>query len=256
MPTTIIQPGQVSAPQSLAPGVLVTVTPGSGASAFVEYTTGSPIDLVNGTATWSPWPRGTVSSTAAALANKQGFVRVTATGGSVVLDVNFYPTNQQLAPYATDWNGQKALSVQAQSAVSASVTGTATETTLATVALPANAVAINGRLRLRSYFSVTSNTDTKTLRVRIGSAIVTLGVINGAGTYVILDADLMNVGGGQIAYVQSWIGANSYPGVVASTGGLASVDLTQAQSLTITGQLGTTTDTIQLLGYSVEVLNP
>lgn len=146
--------------------------------------------------------------------------------------------------------------ILAQSAVPASVTATATETTLATIALAAGLVAPNGRVRLRSYFVITSNTDTKTLRVRIGSAIVTLAVINGPGAYVILDADLMNVGGGQIAYVQSWIGANSYPGVVASTGGVASVDLTQAQSLTITGQLGTTTDTIQLLAYSAEVLNP
>jgi hypothetical protein len=36
----------------------------------------------------------------------------------------------------------------------------------------------------------------------------------------------------------------------------ATIDMTQAQNLTITAQLGLSTDTITLVNYTVELLNP
>jgi hypothetical protein len=147
--------------------------------------------------------------------------------------------------------------VLAQSAVPSSVTGTATETVLGTVVIPANAVAINGRVRLRSYWSCTANADSKTLRIRIAGATgIGSGSITSTGVaYTLVDADFINRGSGNIQYIQLAYnnGASSAGG---ASGGQLAIDLTQAQSLTLTGQLGTTTDTITLLGYSVEVLNP
>src|SRR5688500_6060251 len=64
--------------------------------------------------------------------------------------------------------------VLAQSAVAASHTGNTTETTLATVTVPANAIGANGRLRVTSLWSHTNSANSKTLRVRFGGAAGTI----------------------------------------------------------------------------------
>jgi hypothetical protein len=147
--------------------------------------------------------------------------------------------------------------VLAQSGTPASVTGTTAETVLATVVIPAKAVATNGRVRLRSYWGCTANTDSKTLRIRIAGATgIGSGSINSSGiAYTVIDADFINQGSGNIQYVQL-VANNGALSAGGASGGQLAIDMTQAQSLTLTGQLGTSTDTITLLGYSVEVLNP
>src|SRR5213079_2421852 len=58
--------------------------------------------------------------------------------------------------------GLKAAGVLAQSAVAASVTGTLTETVLATIAIPAGAMGVNGAIRVTALWSYTNSADTKT----------------------------------------------------------------------------------------------
>lgn len=259
MTTTTIAAGQRSGVHTIAPGVVVTATPAAGASAIVEYTTSAASDITNNVATWKTWPNGTVTSLSAALCNKRGFVRATAIGGAVVLDTNFGPTNEQLAPYETDWGGLlgvsgggvglKSAGVLAQSAVPASVTGTVAETTLATIVVPANAMGLNGSLRISLFASNTNNANNKTLNVRFGgvqlaSAIRTT-TLNQGQYFIILNRGAAN---SQIWY-QLAQGAGLSEAVV-------SVDTTQTQNLTITGTLANAADTFTVETYTVEILSP
>lgn len=259
MTTIIVPAGQVSAPQAVAPGVVVTATPATGGTAFVEYTLGSLADIQNGVATWSAWPKGTVSAQAAYPINKMGFVRCTAAAGAAALDMNFAPSNQQAAQFSLDWGGSLGFSgagvglktpgLLAQSGVPSSVTGTTTETVLATIAIPAGIVGPNGRIRVTMGWSSAASTS-HTLRARLaGTAMMT--VASSSISYV-LQNDIVNQNSQQ-SQVAIPIGVISSGATAQVT---AAADMTQPQSLTITAQPGATTETVTLYWYSVEILNP
>lgn len=84
--------GQVSAPLYTVPGdaanetyrpVSICVSPGSGATALVQFTPDSQAEITADTATWFDWPNGSVTAK-----SFDGFVtpitalRLAATGGS------------------------------------------------------------------------------------------------------------------------------------------------------------------------------
>lgn len=147
--------------------------------------------------------------------------------------------------------------VLAQSAVPASVTGTVAETTLATIMIPAGAMGPSGSLRIRPKVSFSASGTSKIVRVRLGGALVALtdwGSINTAVTIAAL-YDVHNRGA-----MNSQIGVSSFTtGVVGATANgfnLSAIDMTVAQSLTITGQLAAGADTLTLEAYTVEILNP
>lgn len=149
--------------------------------------------------------------------------------------------------------GLKSAGVLAQSAVPASVTGTATETTLATVALPA--LAPNTRARIRAWWSAgANNANTKSVSARLnGSLIATSGGL-ASNLSAVFDVDLLNRGATNVQLSrQGWSGPTG-----VSTGAFSAyaIDTSVVTSLTLTAQLGTTTDTVTLEGYTVEILNP
>ena len=76
MPT--LQPGSTSQAFDVDIGQTVSVTPGSGGTMLVEYTTNSETDIRNGSATWQAWTAGTVSSATSDVAMFPLFARVTA----------------------------------------------------------------------------------------------------------------------------------------------------------------------------------
>lgn len=76
MPT--LQPGSTSQAFDVDIGQTVSVTPGSGGTMLVEYTTNSETDIRNGSATWLAWTAGTVSSATSDVAMFPLFARVTA----------------------------------------------------------------------------------------------------------------------------------------------------------------------------------
>lgn len=76
MPT--LQPGSTSQAFDVDIGQTVSVTPGSGGTMLVEYTTNSETDIRNGSATWQAWTAGTVSSSTSDVAMFPLFARVTA----------------------------------------------------------------------------------------------------------------------------------------------------------------------------------
>lgn len=148
--------------------------------------------------------------------------------------------------------GLKAAGVLAQSAVAASVTNTLTETTLATITIPAGSVNANGgSVRVRAWFSYTNSADNKTMSVKIGGQTVRTA---GRTTQLLQGfvVDFINRGAlnSQMYAIPS---DGTAPGLAT-----AAVDMSAAQNVTLTGQIGAnaTANTITLEGYTVEILNP
>jgi hypothetical protein len=144
------------------------------------------------------------------------------------------------------------VSVLAQSGVASSVTGTTTETVLATIPIPAGAMTGTGSLRITCR-ATSNNTDTKTLNVRIGGVLVFTQNVNNATSE---NAIIVNaVGATNSQHATATTRSYAY-GTTGSPITTSTVDMTQAQNLTITGTLVTTTDTLTLDHYLVELINP
>lgn len=141
----------------------------------------------------------------------------------------------------------------AQLAVAASVTGTVTETVLATIAIPAGLMGVNGMLRITPLWSVTNNANAKTLMVRLGgTSISTAGAASQATYQNLIILRNRGVANSQVSPVTASTG-NGFNGSAAAT---FAIDTSVAQNLTLTGTLGNAADTITLEGYTVEILNP
>lgn len=76
MPT--LQPGSTSQYFDVDIGQTVSVTPGSGGSMLVEYTTNDEAAIRNGSAVWQAWTAGTVSSATSDVAMFPMYARATA----------------------------------------------------------------------------------------------------------------------------------------------------------------------------------
>lgn len=132
-----------------------------------------------------------------------------------------------------------------------SVTGTTTETTLASVTIPGGTIGPNGLVEVLLGATMTSNTNAKSVRVRLGGTEVQLVVIATAvagfrGSFGITNAGAQNA---QFALTG---GASGY-GVYAAGVNRMAVDTSVDQSLTITVSLASAADTFALESAHVSV---
>lgn len=130
------------------------------------------------------------------------------------------------------------------SSASDSVTGTTdlTESASATVT-----IGKAGKARLSMAFSTTNNANSKTAVVKIGSTVIqTITMDASTDTQ---SAELLIVGMGQTQYT-SPVGLVNCTG---SGGVSTSVDLGAATTISVSLQLGTTTDTIALESWALSV---
>lgn len=166
---------------------------------------------------------------------------VTDVGGGAVLVNN--------GVYWRPVNGRLLL---AQSAVAASVTGTASETTLATVAIPAGVMNTSGSLVVTSLWSVTSSANNKTVRGRLGvSAAYAINLATSTATYhtqwITRNRGVAN------SQVTNMASSTAYA-VSANPVTITSIDTAVAQNYTITCQLANSGETATLEAYSVELV--
>jgi len=103
MPTFSINAGHISRPRVVGAGQIVNVNPAAGATAIVEYTTGTGVDVANNAATWRIWPKGAVTASASDQMNNGGYIRVTAVGGNVSYDIDEQPSTANASGYRMDW---------------------------------------------------------------------------------------------------------------------------------------------------------
>lgn len=103
MATFQINAGHVSRFRAINAGQILTVAPGQGGQAYVEYCLGTMSDAMNVPTSWQPWPSGYVSSSASDMIEKNGFIRVTAIGANVSYTINEHPSAADKAPFLADW---------------------------------------------------------------------------------------------------------------------------------------------------------
>jgi len=142
--------------------------------------------------------------------------------------------------------------VLASSAVAVPLTGTTSETTLATIAVPGHALGANGILRVTTLMSNNNSGNTKTLQVKF----------NGTAYWAVAPTTTLTARGqGQIANrnaTNSQVGGPNGTGGWATASGAAitsSHDTTGNLNITITGTLANSGDNMTLESYVVEILH-
>lgn len=149
--------------------------------------------------------------------------------------------------------GLKSTGTLAQSAVAAPVTGTTSETVLATIPIPANSLGVNGTLRITTLWTITSSANNKTLRVKLGGTpFLDIAMTTTASAHFQTHIRNRGAANSQIGFILGSGFPFSTSGGSPSTG---AVNTATAQNLEITGQLANGTETITLEAYTVELIN-
>jgi len=149
----------------------------------------------------------------------------------------------------------------ASAATGMAVTGTTSETVLATIPIAAGAIGANGILRVTSLWGVTNSANNKILTWRLGaSGNGIAGDIFGQTTQTVVAAmrmqqQVQNRNSTASQVVLSGIGTGGWG---TTTAGIATGtrDTSVALDLVFTGQLANTGETITLHSYTVELLRP
>jgi hypothetical protein len=151
--------------------------------------------------------------------------------------------------------GLKSSGVLAQSAVAASVTGTLTETVLATIAIPAGAIGVNGGIRVTSLWSYTNSADSKSLRSRFNGTNIGTSFSVTTSAQMHHQFTLWNRGAANSQVATTPITA-SY-GTSGNSPATSTIDTSASVSLTLTGQINANagSNTITLESYTVEIMN-
>lgn len=146
----------------------------------------------------------------------------------------------------------------AVSGTASSVTGTLTETTLATITIPANCMGANGALLLDTVWSMTSSGNNKILRGRFSGASGTsyIGLVYTA-TGSARDLRVIQNRNSTSSQISGGLAAKD--GGVGGANGAAvtsSVDTTVDTTILLQGTLANTGETITLESYRVELVRP
>lgn len=145
----------------------------------------------------------------------------------------------------------KGVKVLAQSAAAVSHTGDTSQTTLATVTIPANSMGKNGRIRVTTVWSYTNSANNKSLRVSFGGTnFLSSNVTTTASVQDQRTISNRGVTNSQVG-LTSTVGGFSSSAVSPVT---ASVDTTADVSLIFSGQLANSAETVTLESYLVELI--
>ena len=139
--------------------------------------------------------------------------------------------------------------VLAQSSVAAAHTGNTSETTLASIVIPAGAMGPNGRVRITSLWSATNSANNKTMRHKFGGTnyFAQNMVAHQSWRH---ETEILNRNA-----VNNQIGnTNNVFGSQAGAPNSSAVDTSAAVTVLLTGQLANAAETVTLESYRVEVL--
>jgi hypothetical protein len=165
---------------------------------------------------------------------------------------------QSIFPIPPAYSSQYQPYILAQSAVAVSAPVDTTEDTLATIPVPANAMGANGILRISTLWSFTNNANSKTTRVRFSGGAGT--IINGNTNNSVPTQDSLHtiknrgVTNSQVGSMFGVVGAPGSTFAIISGPTAIAADTAAATTIVITGQKATSTDTLTLESYCVEVL--
>lgn len=174
-----------------------------------------------------------------------------SSGAGAAEEVTFTDAAQQLCDDAS-FNEMCATlgtwRVLAQSSVAASHTGNTSETTLASVVIPAGAMGPNGRVRITSLWSGTNSANAKTMRHKFGGV-----------NYFAQNLTTQNgwrheneIGNRNVANTQIGNGNNAF-GSMSVAPNSSAVDTSSDVTIQFTGQLANAAETVTLESYLVEL---
>lgn len=145
----------------------------------------------------------------------------------------------------------KTWTVLAKDGTQHALTGTLTETVLATIAVPGATLGPNGILRINALWSMTNNANNKTPRIKFGSVLFyENNFTTTASLQHLVIIRNRNSQAIQIGQPLTFLGfAQSQFAVVTAT-----IDTSASQNIQFTGQLANTGDTLTLEAYSVEAM--
>lgn len=145
--------------------------------------------------------------------------------------------------------GRGIWSILAASFVSVNTPADTSEDTLATIAVPANALGANGLLRVTALWSYTNSANNKTMRVRFGGTSMFSNVVTTTASQQ-MQAIIANV---NATNVQKCFGGGT--SFTASTNSISAgaIDTTSSANITITGTKASSGETLTLEGYVVEI---
>lgn len=140
----------------------------------------------------------------------------------------------------------------------ASVTGTLTETLLAAVSIPGGLLSANGSLRITRRDQYNNSATSKTVNIRYAAASGITGTIyqTMSGTTIASGRLLTDITNKNATNSQQGI---NVPAAYTNTGNAviaSAIDTTATSFINFTGTLALITDTITLLGYLVEWMEP
>lgn len=194
---------------------------------------------------------GTV--TAGHLASWKSNLTIQDSGGSL-------PSSSNPVPIASGGTGgttvnSAALNLQscyvlARSGSAVSVTGTLSETTLATIAIPGNALGANGIIRVTTQWSFTNSATSKTNKQYFGGT-GGFRFVSRAFTTTAQDDTMALIWNRNAA--NSQVAGNGILGNSTSASGTGSIDTTVTQNIVFTGTLALITDTTTLESYMIEI---
>lgn len=137
--------------------------------------------------------------------------------------------------------------VLAQSAVAVPLTGSTSETTLATITVPAGAMGANGRIEIATDWSYTSSANNKTIKIKLGATqLYSLSQTTSTGMGTRTSVANRNSASSQRCLTLGHNGSAINVGFATSA-----IDTSASTDITITGQLVVGTETVTLESYQV-----
>ena len=134
---------------------------------------------------------------------------------------------------------------------SVALTGTTSETTLLTVNIPAGLIGISGKVKMYPLYSMTNNANSKVLRVRLGgSQAFYTAVSNSSHSSALII--IRNIGSESVQ--KSSTGVVSGLGNTGTALNTLAIDTSVATTITVTGQLANSADTMTLEGFFMEIV--
>jgi len=168
------------------------------------------------------------------------------------LDYDMIACNAPAGKFLAAPTNFAASSILAVSSTFASHTGDTSETTLATVSVPAGALGTKGFVRIQALWTHSNNGNNKTPRIKFGGTTVSAPVLTTNDQF----EDLTVVKNQNSAASQRFaiVAATNVFGSIAGSGGTATVNTAAAFDITFTAQLANAGDVLVLQYYMIELV--
>jgi hypothetical protein len=131
------------------------------------------------------------------------------------------------------------------------LTGTTSETTLLTVNIPASLIGASGKVKMYPLYSMTNNANSKLLRVKLGGSMAFYAAVSNSAHSSAL-VIIRNIGSESVQ--KSSTSVVSGLGNIGTALNTLAIDTSAATTITVTGQLANSADTMTLEGFFMEIV--